>query len=74
MKYNKQRNICVALLGKTKSKYYEDLRLSDLNDYKTFWKAVKPLLENKIKCKSQIALVEGNNLVTDDKVLAKTFN
>ena len=29
---------------------------------------------NKIKCKSQIALVEGNNLVTNDKVLAKTFN
>ena len=29
---------------------------------------------NKIKCKSQIALVEVNNLATDDKVLAKTFN
>ena len=32
------------------------------------------MLGNKIKCKSQIALVEGNNLVTNDKVLAKTFN
>ena len=29
---------------------------------------------NKIKCKSQIALVEGNNPVTDDKILAKKFN
>ena len=29
---------------------------------------------NKIKCKSQIALVEGNNFVTNDKELAKTFN
>ena len=29
---------------------------------------------NKIKCKSRIALAECNNLVTDDKVLAKTFN
>ena len=29
---------------------------------------------NKIKCKSQISLVEGNSLVTNDKVLAKTFN
>ena len=28
----------------------------------------------KHKCKSQIALVEGNNLVTDDKVPAKTSN
>ena len=39
-----------------------------------FWKTVKLLFGNKIKCKSQIALVEGNNLVADDKVLAKTFN
>ena len=32
------------------------------------------MFRNKIKCKSQIALAEVNNLVTDDKVLAKTFN
>ena len=74
MKYNKQRNICVALLRKTKRKYYEALKLSDVKDNKTFRKTVKPLFGNKIKCKSQIALVEDNNLVTDDKVLAKTFN
>ena len=73
MKYNKPRNICVALLRKTKRKYYEDL-LSDVNDSKKFWKTVKPLFGNKFKCKSQIALVEGYNLVTDDKVLAKMFN
>ena len=34
MKYNKQRNICVALLEKTKRKYYEALKLSDVNDNK----------------------------------------
>ena len=32
------------------------------------------MFRNKIKCKSQLALVEDNNLVTDDKVLARTFN
>ena len=32
------------------------------------------IVGNKIKCKSQIALVEDNNLVTDEKVLAETFN
>ena len=74
MKYNKRRNICVALLRKTKRRYYEDLRLSDANDKKKFWKTVKPLFGNKIKCKSQIALAKGNSLVTDGKVLAKTFN
>ena len=74
MKYNKQRNIRVALLRKTKRKYYEDLRLSDVNDNKKFWKTVKPLFGNKSRCKSQIALVESNNLVSNDKLLAKTFN
>ena len=74
MKYNKQGNICAALLGKTAKIYYEDLTLSDVNDNKKCWKTVKPLFENKIKCKSQIALVEGNNLVTDGKVLTKMFN
>ena len=74
IKYSEQRNICVALLRKTKRKYYEALKLSDVNDNKKFWKTVKPLFGNKIKCKSQIALVEGNNPVTDDKVLAKKFN
>ena len=29
---------------------------------------------NKIKCKSQIALAEGNNLAKSDKALAKMFN
>ena len=45
-----------------------------LTTRKSFWKTVKALFGNKIKCKSQTALAEGNNLVTDDKVLAKTFN
>ena len=50
MKYNKQKNICVALLWKTKRKYCEALKLSDVNDNKKFLKTVKPLFGNKIKC------------------------
>ena len=73
MKYNRQKNICVALLRKTKRKYYEALKLSDLNHNKVFWKTVKPFFGNKIKYKCQIALVEVNDLVVDDKVLTKTF-
>ena len=53
MKCNKKINICAALLRKTKSKYYEDLRLSDVKDNKKFWKTAKALLGNKIKSKSQ---------------------
>ena len=32
------------------------------------------MLGNKVKCKSQIALVKVNNLATDGKVLAEMFD
>ena len=51
-------------------KCYKEYRSSDNNDNKKLWKTVKPLFGNKIKGKSQIALVEGNDLVTDEKALA----
>ena len=41
VKYNNERNISVGSLRKTKRKYYEDLRLSDVNDSEKFWKTVK---------------------------------
>ena len=74
MKCNKQRNICVALLKKTRKEYYEDLRLTDVNDNKKFWKTAKPLLGNKLENKSQIALVEGNILATEDKALVRLIS
>ena len=36
IKYNEERNICIGLLRKSKMKYYEDLRLSDVNNNKKF--------------------------------------
>ena len=35
--YNKQRHLR-ATLKKAKRKYYTDLKMSDINDNKTFWK------------------------------------
>ena len=34
LKYNKQRNLCVSLLRKTKRNYYENLNLNDISDNK----------------------------------------
>ena len=64
IKYNEERKICVALLRKSKRKHYEDLRLSDVNNNKKFWKSVKQFFGNKIKCKSKIVLAKGNNFIT----------
>ena len=65
IKYNEERNICIGLLRKSKRKHYEDLRLSDVNNNKKFWKSVKQFFRKQIKCKSQGALAEDNNFVTD---------
>ena len=55
-KYNNQGNICVGLVKKTKRKYYKDLRLSDVNDNKKFWKTVKSLFGDKIKYKKSSSI------------------
>ena len=63
--YKKQRNICVSLLRKAKTKHYEDLKLADVTNNKKFWKRVKPLFGNKIKGNSNIVLVESKDLIID---------
>ena len=57
--YNKQRNLCVTLLRKSKREYYQNLSVANVCDNKNFWKGVKPLLYNKIMSSEKIALVEG---------------
>ena len=49
MKYNKQKNIYAALLSTIKKKYYEDLRLTDVNVNKKFGKLSSCCLEIKSK-------------------------
>ena len=73
-RYKKRRNICVSLLRKTKRKHFEDLNIADVTDNKKFWKRVKPFFGNKIGGNPNIALVESNVLITDEKSLAETSN
>ena len=41
--YNKQRNVCVSILRKSKKSYYENLSTKNMTDNKKFWGTVKPL-------------------------------
>ena len=41
--YNKQRNICVSLLHKTKRDYFADLERKITKDNRKFWKTMNPL-------------------------------
>ena len=71
LKYNKERNLCVSLLRKTKRNYYENL---NLNDNKKFWTTVKPLFCNKIKLVENITLDENGKLVRNEQEVANVFN
>ena len=63
----RSKEIFVSLLRKAKRKHYKDLSIADATDNKKFWKRVKPLFRNKIKGNPNITLVEGNDLITDEK-------
>ena len=71
--YNKQRNLCVTLLRKSKKQYYQNLSVENVCDNKKFWKVVKPLLSNKIMSSEKIALVEGTKNFKNGKETAKVL-
>ena len=72
--YNKQRNICVSLLRKTKRDYFANLDTKIMKDNRTFWKTVNSLFSEKSYSKESISLINKDGLVTKNEDLAKTFN
>ena len=74
IRYRKQRNICVSLLRKARRKHYKNVSIADVTDNKKFWKRVKPLFGNKIKGNPNIALLESNDLISDEKSLTEIAN
>ena len=71
--YNKQRNLCVTLLRKSKREYYQNLSVENICDNKIY-AIVKPLLSNKIMSSEKITLVEGTKIKKNDKETAKVLN
>ena len=45
--YNKQRNVCVSILRKSKKCYYENLDSQNITYNKKFWRTVKPSSQTK---------------------------
>ena len=72
--YNKQRNLVVSLLRKTKKEFYGNLNTNILSENRTFWKTVKPFLSEKSQKTSKITLIENEEIISDDKQIAKIFN
>ena len=69
--YKKQRNLCVNLLKKVKTSYFEKLKPSNICDNKKFWKTVKPLFSEKAMSTDKITLIENNVIVSEDQKVAE---
>ena len=72
--YTKQTNYCVNVLRRTKKKYSANINISSITDNKKFWKTVKPLFSDKISHKETINLAVNDTILSDDQVVADTFN
>ena len=72
--YTSQRNLCVKLLKKAKSSYFEKLKPSSISDNKKFWKTVKPLFNDKAMSTDSITLIENNKIISGDQEVAEIFN
>ena len=74
LRYKQQRNYCVNLTRRVKKHYYSNLDITNVTDNKKFWDTIKPSFLNKNASKKKITLIEGETIITDDAILAATFN
>ena len=72
--YNKQRNYVVSLLRKEKKQFYSNLNTNIMAENRTFWKTAKPLLTDKPNKTSRITLIAEERVISQDHLIAKTFN
>ena len=71
--YRKQRNKVTALKRKGMKSFCIDASLNTKH-HGEFWRKMKPLLMSKTKLQSKIVLLENEQLITDPKCVAETFN
>ena len=73
--YKKQRNKCVSLRRKSITQHFSKITSKGIMTNKQFWKTMKPFLTNK-GCleNNDIILLDGEEMITNDRILAKRFN
>ena len=72
--YNKQRNMSVKLLKKTKRNYFSNLNTKRVVDNKKFWKTVKLSFSDKSNNFDSITLAENDTIVSNDNEVKNIFN
>ena len=61
-------------LKKERKKCCSNLKSCDINENKTFWKNMKPLLRDNYSQSSRINFVDQDKVILEDQELAKTFD
>ena len=64
----------VILLRNEKKEFYGNLNTSVLTENRTFWKTAKLFLAEKSKKISKITLIENNQVISQNKEIAKIFS
>ena len=68
--YKKQNNFCSRLYKKERKRYYANLDLKKIIDSNNVWKTAKPFFPDKGAIKTDITLIEGNEIVQEDSEVA----
>ena len=61
--YRKQKNFCSRLYKKERKKYYNNLDAKKITDSRKFWKTTKPFFSDKGAGKTEITLIEGDEII-----------
>ena len=72
--FKKQKNFCSRLYKKERKRFFNNLSPYFVTDNKLFWKTIKPFFSNKGNYGPQIKLVEKDEVLQDDDLIAKELN
>ena len=72
--YKRQKNYCSRLFKKERKKFFSNLNPSFVKDNKLFWKTIKSFFRNKEYLRSQIKLIENDELMQNENKVAETLN
>ena len=73
-RFNRQRNLSVRLLRKTKRCFFGKLEHKLVSDDRKFWKTVDPLFSEKAFHKQSIILNNNNKIISNDEELQWTLS
>ena len=69
-----KKNYCSRLYKKERKEFFNNLNPSFVKDNKIFWKTVTPFFSGKGNLRSQIKLIENDELIQNDDKVAETLN